>query len=98
VRCWLGWRERLSRELREALVLLSEAHAELGQDDRSILAARRALALEPWEEKAHRLVMQGLALKSALGAQAFTKAWAEGQAMTLEKAAEYVMKGMEISG
>jgi predicted ATPase len=38
------------------------------------------------------------ALQITLGTQAFDRAWAEGQAMTLEIAADYVMKAMEISG
>ena len=54
-------RERLNRQLREALSRLAGAYAQCGEYDQSIQTARRLLELEPWDEAAHRLVMQGLA-------------------------------------
>ena len=55
-------RERLNRQLREALNRLARTYAQCGEYDQSVQTAQRLLELEPWDEAAHRLVMQGLAL------------------------------------
>ena len=57
----LARRERINRQLREALHQLAELFAEDGEYEQSLQTARRLLELEPWDEAAHRLVMQGLA-------------------------------------
>lgn len=54
-------RERVNRQLRDALSRLAGAYAQRGDHTASIQTARRLLELEPWDEAAHRLVMQGLA-------------------------------------
>ena len=54
-------RERVNRQLRDALSRLAGAYAQRGENMQSIQTARRLLELEPWDEAAHRLVMQGLA-------------------------------------
>jgi predicted ATPase/DNA-binding SARP family transcriptional activator len=64
----LSWRERLERELREALERLAEGYAQQGDYRSSVDTARRALAMEPWDEEAHRLVMAGLAHNGQRGA------------------------------
>ncbi len=64
----LSWRERMAREQRETLSCLSLAYAQRGEHEQSIQSARRLLELEPWDEAAHRLVMQGLAKNSQRGA------------------------------
>jgi DNA-binding SARP family transcriptional activator/energy-coupling factor transporter ATP-binding protein EcfA2 len=57
----LARRERIHRQLLDALLQLSTYSAESNDFDQSIQYAQRLLELEPWDESAHRLVMQGLA-------------------------------------
>ena len=54
-------RERLNRQLREALSRLAGIYAQCGEYSQSVRTAQRLLELEPWDEAAHCLVMQGLA-------------------------------------
>jgi DNA-binding SARP family transcriptional activator len=55
-------RERLGRELRSALELLAGSYEKEGEYERAESYARRLLALEPYDETAHRQVMRILAL------------------------------------
>jgi len=55
-------REHLDRQVLEALRRLAAHHEAHGEYDQAVAAARRALALEPWDEEAHRLLMRALAL------------------------------------
>ncbi len=64
----LSWRRRLEREQRDTLGKLSFAYAQNDEHELSIQSARRLLELEPWDEAAHRLVMQGLAKNGQSGA------------------------------
>ena len=57
----LTQRERVNRQLREALGSLASLYGQTGDYNKSIQTARRLLELELWDEAAHRLVMQGLA-------------------------------------
>ena len=54
-------RERLNRLHREAMGSLASLYGQTGDYTASIHSARRLLELEPWDEAAHRLVMEGLA-------------------------------------
>jgi DNA-binding SARP family transcriptional activator len=51
------WRDALTDRHREVLAALADAHAEVGQHDASLRAARRMLASDPLDEGAHRRVM-----------------------------------------
>jgi len=55
------WRNRLDRRLHETLNRLATAFAQTGEYIESVQTARRLLELGPWDEAAHRLVIQGLA-------------------------------------
>jgi WD40 repeat protein/DNA-binding SARP family transcriptional activator len=55
-------REQLKLQVLEALRRLAAHHEAQGEYDQAIAAARRALAMEPWDEEAHRQVMRALAL------------------------------------
>jgi DNA-binding SARP family transcriptional activator len=55
-------RERLHRMAIEALRLLCACHEERGEFEEALRHAWRWVALEPWQERAHREVMRLLAL------------------------------------
>jgi DNA-binding SARP family transcriptional activator/predicted ATPase len=55
-------REQLARELSSALHLLAERYQERGDFQQAQLHARHNLALQPWDETAHRQVMRILAM------------------------------------
>jgi DNA-binding SARP family transcriptional activator len=55
------WRERLQRAALEALAQLASHHEAQGQDKLARQYAWRTLALEGWDEAAHRCVMRVLA-------------------------------------
>ena len=55
-------RERLHGEVLEALGHLAAYHEAQGAYEAAARYARRALALEPWREEAHRALMRALAL------------------------------------
>lgn len=56
---WLAdEREGLARDARWVAQLLTQAQALLGDDDASAVGARRWLSLDPWNEAAHRHLMQ----------------------------------------
>jgi len=59
----LVMREHLRQKLLQAVRLLAMAHARLGDLEASHEYTRRWLELEPWEEAAHRHMMQLLALR-----------------------------------
>jgi predicted ATPase/DNA-binding SARP family transcriptional activator len=61
-------RERLHRHALEALGQLAAYHEAQGAYAEAAKHARRALALEPWSEAAHRQLMRGLALSGDRGA------------------------------
>ena len=54
-------RERFSRLALHALVRLADGYERLGEVERALTYARRALDLEPWDETAHQQVMRLLA-------------------------------------
>lgn len=54
-------REQLKLRVLDALRRLAAHHAGQGDYDRALAAGRQALALEPWDEEAHRQVMRALA-------------------------------------
>jgi DNA-binding SARP family transcriptional activator len=56
-----GWREALTDRHRELLAALADAHAEAGEHEAALRAARRMLASDPLDEGAHRRVMAGYA-------------------------------------
>jgi predicted ATPase/DNA-binding SARP family transcriptional activator/DNA-binding XRE family transcriptional regulator len=55
-------REELAGQLREALAALAASHEQVGNYVALCQIARRQLQLDPWNEPAHRQLMQGLAL------------------------------------
>jgi DNA-binding SARP family transcriptional activator len=55
------WRGALADRHREVLAALADGHAEAGQHDAALRAARRMLAADPLDEGAHRRVMAGYA-------------------------------------
>lgn len=59
----LVMREHLRQRLLQAARLLAMAHAHLGDLEASSQFTRRWLEIEPWEEAAHRHMMQLLALR-----------------------------------
>jgi predicted ATPase/DNA-binding SARP family transcriptional activator len=61
-------RERLHRQALDALAALMAYHESHGDDDLARRHAWRMLALEPWDEAAHRCVMRVLARRGQRGA------------------------------
>jgi DNA-binding SARP family transcriptional activator len=55
------WRDGLVDRRRELLAALADAHAEAGEHDAALRAARMMLAADPLDEGAHRRVMAGYA-------------------------------------
>jgi DNA-binding SARP family transcriptional activator len=55
------WRDRLSDLHHELLAALADAHADAGEHDAAVRAARRMLEADPLDEGAHRRVMAGYA-------------------------------------
>jgi WD40 repeat protein/DNA-binding SARP family transcriptional activator len=55
-------REQIKLHVLDALRRLAAHHEGQGQYEQAAAAARQALALEPWDEEAHRQVMRALAL------------------------------------
>jgi predicted ATPase/DNA-binding SARP family transcriptional activator len=55
-------RERLHREVLDALYVLAEHHDRRSEYDRMRQYAARQLELDPWREEAHRQLMRALAL------------------------------------
>lgn len=61
---WLrGWQEHLHTQALAAFELQTAYHQQRGEWALALTSARRALALEPWRESAHRQVMFLLALQ-----------------------------------
>jgi predicted ATPase/DNA-binding SARP family transcriptional activator len=58
----LAKREHYRRQAMQALHALAEAHGQAAEWEPALAYARRQLALEPWQEEAHRQVMRFLAL------------------------------------
>jgi DNA-binding SARP family transcriptional activator/predicted ATPase len=66
---WLLFKqEHIDRQMLSALHRLTQIHAALGEYERAEPYARRLLALEPWDEEAHRQLMHLLALSGRRGA------------------------------
>ena len=61
-------REQLNRLILGALRRLSDAHLAQGEHERALAYARRQVDMDPWQETAHRQVMQLLALSGQRGA------------------------------
>jgi tetratricopeptide (TPR) repeat protein len=60
---WLLFKqEHIGRQMLSALHCLTQIHAARGEYERAEPYARRLLALEPWDEEAHRQLMRLLAL------------------------------------
>ena len=60
---WLLFKqEHIDRQMLSALHLLIQIHTARGEYERAEPYARRLLALEPWDEEAHRQLMRLLAL------------------------------------
>jgi WD40 repeat protein/DNA-binding SARP family transcriptional activator len=58
----LAQREQFRLRVVDALHRLAAHHEQAAEYDRALAAARRALALEPWDEEAHRQAIRALAL------------------------------------
>ncbi len=56
-------RQRLQEMALRALYALSASYARLGANDEAITMVRRLLSLEPWQEEAHRQLMELLVLR-----------------------------------
>ena len=56
-------RQRLQELALRALYALSASYARLGANDEAIAMVRRLLSLEPWQEEAHRQLMELLVLQ-----------------------------------
>jgi hypothetical protein len=52
--------------------------------------------MSPYERAEHDQAVS--AARAALGEEAFTKAWAEGQKMTIDEAIEYALSNTEVPG
>jgi multiple sugar transport system substrate-binding protein len=61
-------RERLHRQVMDALRRLAECHEQHGDYEQALFHAWRQVELDPWREKAHRQVMRLLALSGQRGA------------------------------
>lgn len=61
-------RERLHRQVTDALRRLAECHEQRGDYASALLHAWRQVELDPWRERAHRQVMRLLALSGQRGA------------------------------
>ncbi|MYM38734.1 BTAD domain-containing putative transcriptional regulator [Duganella qianjiadongensis] len=56
-----GWRATLQQHMLRLLERLRDSHAQQGTTERALQHAQHHLALEPWNEAAHRAVMRLLA-------------------------------------
>ena len=61
-------REQLSRQVIQALYRLAEAYQARGDTERALHHAWRQVEMDPWQESAHRQVMQLLAQRGQRGA------------------------------